>query len=560
MAAKELVEDMKLNAEIHEDVTYHYTFQPDYTRGGAGGWQQKREKWKKERPLGEGSYGKVWLERCLTSEGTAKLRAVKIITKPANPSHRIYCDLELQPIAKFSQRKYKGLFVKSLGWFETEKMLYITMEHVELGEIGSHLKAPLPEAEARHISLQLLKGLQHLHDSQFVHRDLKPKNIFVMSTGPNWWVKIGDFGFSKRYDGRSALQSMVGTEIFFAPEVLFHPGLDYQNGAASYTHSVDLWALGVVIFFILSREYPFQSPAVLRSYVYTSHFPFAPLVSNSISRDGQNFLKSLLVADAPMRVSAEEALKSAWLQLPPLDSDSGPAELLLSKLGLNQDGPLPVVKPKNATSSDTRESCLVEEQHVEVEVSSNSNIESSEQDPPASYDDPFESIHNLGCKADSRREYAKAEASFRKAFESRRAILGAKHEKTIRSLYYLGHALYWQSKNAEAERVYRQAWEGRRDTLGVKHKDTLDSLHYLGRTLYWQDKKAEAERICRQAWKGRRDTLGVKHKDTLDSLHYLGHALYSQDKKAEAERIYRQVGEGYRETLSTDHQETTRYP
>lgn len=104
MAAKELVDDMKLVAEIYPDGTYHPTFEPEYIGGILS---QKKEFWRREEDLGEGAYGKVWLERCTISEGRSKLRAVKRIRKPKNPSHMVYCDQELEAFAKFSQHKVR---------------------------------------------------------------------------------------------------------------------------------------------------------------------------------------------------------------------------------------------------------------------------------------------------------------------------------------------------------------------------------------------------------------------------------------------------------------------
>ena len=48
------------------------------------------------------------------------------------------------------------------------------MEHIEHGDLDSHFKQPLAEAEAREITAQILEGLEILHENQFAHRDLKP--------------------------------------------------------------------------------------------------------------------------------------------------------------------------------------------------------------------------------------------------------------------------------------------------------------------------------------------------------------------------------------------------
>jgi serine/threonine protein kinase len=66
------------------------------------------------------------------------------------------------------------LFVKTLGWYETERSVFIVMEHMKYGSLASHLHRPLPEEEVKHITFQVLEGLASLHESGFVHRDLKP--------------------------------------------------------------------------------------------------------------------------------------------------------------------------------------------------------------------------------------------------------------------------------------------------------------------------------------------------------------------------------------------------
>ncbi|KXJ88770.1 kinase-like domain-containing protein, partial [Microdochium bolleyi] len=131
----------------------------------------------------------------------------------------------------------------------------IVMEYLALGDLQKHIDTtPLPESCARLIASQVLEGLDFMHSNNFVHRDLKPSNIMVKSPGPDWWVKIADFGLSKRrHEDFTTLHTMNrGTMGYAAPEIL---GL--QAGAASYTFAVDMWSLGAVVYKLVTCQAAF---------------------------------------------------------------------------------------------------------------------------------------------------------------------------------------------------------------------------------------------------------------------------------------------------------------
>lgn len=62
-----------------------------------------------------------------------------------------------------------------LGWYESEKSIFIAMEYIQYGDLNSCLTESLPEDEARKIAYQVVDGLVFLHANSFVHRDIKPK-------------------------------------------------------------------------------------------------------------------------------------------------------------------------------------------------------------------------------------------------------------------------------------------------------------------------------------------------------------------------------------------------
>jgi len=61
------------------------------------------------------------------------------------------------------------------GWYENDDSVFIAMEYMKHGDLGSYLTKPLPDNEAREITFQLAEGLEHMHKDGFVHRDFKPE-------------------------------------------------------------------------------------------------------------------------------------------------------------------------------------------------------------------------------------------------------------------------------------------------------------------------------------------------------------------------------------------------
>lgn len=91
------------------------------------------------------------------------------------------------------------------------------------------------------LGLDVLYGLQSCHDYGVIHRDIKDDNIFVSDKGE---YKIGDFGVSKILKDSSKAESLKGTPNFLAPEVYL--------GKESYTKSVDLYSVGIVLYRLLN--------------------------------------------------------------------------------------------------------------------------------------------------------------------------------------------------------------------------------------------------------------------------------------------------------------------
>lgn len=101
----------------------------------------------------------------------------------------------------------------------------------------------------KEISYQILKTIQFLHKHKICHRDIKPENILYDEANKN--IKIIDFGISKNLMERGRRKEMLtitGTLYYRAPEM-------FDGGG--YDEMVDLWALGVTIYKLMTGKTPF---------------------------------------------------------------------------------------------------------------------------------------------------------------------------------------------------------------------------------------------------------------------------------------------------------------
>ncbi|CAH0051188.1 unnamed protein product [Clonostachys solani] len=312
----DLVHDSKLDTRFVEDGgVVHVSF---VSTPGLRRKERKEERWKSSRILARGSFGRVWLQECTHDNGSKSFRAVKEIFKQkvANEEKPIDYTRELEAIAKFSHTKYVYCFVESFGWYESGSAIFITMEYMENGDLQEYLSVPFPEAEVKEIASQLLEGLTFMHENGFAHRDLKPANVLVSKPSPNWWVKISDFGISKRaQEASTVFHTVVGTNGYLAPEVMgYYSPDDDEDNDSPYTVAVDLWALGALTFRLLTNQNIFTEPRMLGRYVVgRAPFPKTLLTFHAVSEACICLLEKMMAPSPLKRPTAVEALEDAWI-------------------------------------------------------------------------------------------------------------------------------------------------------------------------------------------------------------------------------------------------------
>ncbi|KAI1484617.1 kinase-like domain-containing protein [Biscogniauxia mediterranea] len=314
MSQERSLSDLVLDSKIVTTITPQYTEHIYHSPGTSASTRlvRRAERWVRDRPrafIGQGSFGTVYRERC-----RGKVRAVKEIRKYLVAGEELDYTRELEAVVKFSHPKYAHCFVRSDGWFESIDAVFITMEYLEHGDLHRYLTRPLPEDEVKQITMQVLEGLNYMHQNGFAHRDLKPGNIMIVTPGPEWFVKIADFGISKRrIQDVTSLRTNRGTQIYQAPEML---SLGQNTQGDTYTFAVDMWSLGVVVYKMMTAMMPFPSLVDLFKYIDGSvDFPSDHLKAKNMTEDGIDFVIHLLSPQPAARLTAVSATEHAWMKL-----------------------------------------------------------------------------------------------------------------------------------------------------------------------------------------------------------------------------------------------------
>ena len=178
-------------------------------------------------------------------------------------SHRLVCDersrAAFQREADIIETFDHPNIVNMLGRFAMFYTFFIIVEYIDGKSLYELVRdsGPLPAASVRKILGQLVQGLGYAHDSEIIHRDIKPGNVMITRDGQ---IKLMDFGLAKPTNATSADDRvMVGTPGYMAPELLTRG----EPGPAS-----DLFAMGCLAVELLDGTKLFAQTTV--SDVFTA--------------------------------------------------------------------------------------------------------------------------------------------------------------------------------------------------------------------------------------------------------------------------------------------------
>ncbi|XP_048072187.1 serine/threonine-protein kinase Nek11 isoform X9 [Ursus arctos] len=256
-----------------------------------------------QEKLGSGSFGTVYLVSDKKAKQGEELKVLKEISiGDLNPNETVQANLEAQLLSKLDH----PAIVKFHASFVEQDSFCIITEYCEGRDLDCKIQEykeagkTFPESQIIEWFIQLLLGVDYMHERMILHRDLKSKNIFLK----NNLLKIGDFGVSRLLMGScDVATTLTGTPHYMSPEALTHQG---------YNTKSDIWSLACILYEMCCMNHAFTGSNFL-SIVLKIVEGDTPSLPKGYPRELSAIMERMLNKSPSLRPSAKEILKIPYI-------------------------------------------------------------------------------------------------------------------------------------------------------------------------------------------------------------------------------------------------------
>ena len=247
--------------------------------------------------LGKGAFGSVYLVKRNIDGQEYAMKRVKIIQ--LNEKEKENALNEIRILASLNHKNIIGY--NEAFFDQISRTLNIVMEYANDGDLSRKIKYNLKnkllfrEDVIWDYLIQILEGINYLHENKIMHRDLKSANIFLMDDGT---IKIGDLNVSKISEMGIAF-TQIGTPYYASPEIWMDKSYDYKS---------DIWSIGCIIYELCMLKPPFRGTSIknlaknIQKGVYEQ-------INNFYSDDLKKIISMMLVLKPENRPSSYQLLK-----------------------------------------------------------------------------------------------------------------------------------------------------------------------------------------------------------------------------------------------------------
>ncbi|OQR83775.1 cleavage induced protein kinase [Achlya hypogyna] len=257
--------------------------------------------------LGTGAFGVVHL-------GVSRTTGEEAAIKTLHERNRGCIQREVAALQQIKSLGGHKNIIDLKDVFEDHGRVNVVTELVAGGELFDHIVryGACTEPEARRMIHDIAQAVLFLHSNGLIHKDLKPENVllrFKEKRSDNV-AKLADFGsagppsiFNRADD--------VGTSAYLPPELL-----ERKDGLC--TQAADMWAVGCILYILLTGMHPFDMDGSLPEEVIESHIRQAKVCfthprCDLLSAEAKDLVSKLLLKDPTRRLSAKEMLEHPWM-------------------------------------------------------------------------------------------------------------------------------------------------------------------------------------------------------------------------------------------------------
>nr|XP_049695128.1 serine/threonine-protein kinase fused [Helicoverpa armigera] len=245
--------------------------------------------------IGEGSFGRVFKAKHKETDAVVALKVIRKKGRSVKDLKNLRQECDIQ-----RQLKHPNI-IRMIDSFDTDSELVVVTEYAEK-ELHSILakEGCLNEEQVKKITWDLVSALYYLHSHRVLHRDLKPQNVLLDSSGR---AKLCDFGLARiMTNATHILTSIKGTPLYMAPELIEEK---------PYDHQADLWSLGCIVYELIAGQPPFCTMSIWQLVRMIRHKPVQ--WPSFISTEARSFLQGLLHKDPMKRMTWPEILEHPFV-------------------------------------------------------------------------------------------------------------------------------------------------------------------------------------------------------------------------------------------------------
>lgn len=260
--------------------------------------------------LGAGSFGVVNKGRDVRARGVSLATWVAIKTIPKK---KIKDPNKIKAEFNVLRQLDHAHICKAYECYEDRRNIYLVMDICTGGTLLETLckQHRFSEKDVSNVMRQMLSALAYLHQSNFIFRDLKTENVMFaqpVKPGEIGNVKLIDFGLCCPFEKGTRLAKAAGTPYSVAPELVTAP--------VQYDQKCDAWSAGVVMYIMLSGQYPFRGKTKdeLLHAIRREPVSFKDKRWKKISKEAKTLMADLLRKKPETRAEVTEALEHSWIQ------------------------------------------------------------------------------------------------------------------------------------------------------------------------------------------------------------------------------------------------------